>query len=151
MKDIEEYGLLKDDEWDYLPWIPNPRPPFKIWVTPEEIAPFFIVQHHPYAVSLLLKVKDGFMADAFFKIGLKGSSEDWENFTKGVIAEYEENNSGEDLFRFDLDEDIFCVFSQYVDDLLMLARIIRKACDDEGSVQKYIKLKEMNDEINEGR
>lgn len=37
MKNIEQYGLLKDDEWKYLAWIPNPRPPFRIWVMKEEI------------------------------------------------------------------------------------------------------------------
>lgn len=36
------------------------RPPFKIRTTPEDIAPFFFVNHHPYALALLLKIKDGF-------------------------------------------------------------------------------------------
>lgn len=138
MKDIEQYGLLKDDEWEYLPWIPNPRPPFKVWVSPEEIAPFFLVEHHPYAVSLLLKIKDGFRTDIFHKAGLVGSSKDWATLTKALIKEYEENNSGENLFQFDSDEDVFCVFSQYVDDLFMLARILREVCDDEVRMCKYL-------------
>lgn len=142
MKDIEQYGLLKDDEWEYLPWIPNPRPPFKIWVMPEDIEPFFIVQHHPYALSLLLKIDDGFKVDTFNKIGLKGSSKDWETLTKGLIKEYEENTSGVDFFQFDSDKDIFCVFSQYVDDLMMLAKIIRATCNDEELMHNYLDFKE---------
>lgn len=78
MKEIEQYGLLKDDEWECLPWIPDPRPPFKIWVGPEEIAPFFLVQHNPYAISVLLKIDEGFKADTFQKFGLEGSSMDWK-------------------------------------------------------------------------
>lgn len=138
MKDIEQYGMLKDDEWECLPWISNPRPPFKIWVTPEDIAPFFIVQHHPYAVSLLLKIDERFKVDIFNKIGLEGSSKDWEMLTKKLIKEYEENHSGVALFKFDSDHDIFCVFSQYVDDLLLLAKIIRTTCNDEELMYNYL-------------
>lgn len=145
MKDIEQYGLLKDDEWEYLPWIPNPRPPFKIWVQPEDIAPFFFIQHHPYALSLLLKIDDGFKADTFNQIELEGNSKDWEALTKGLIKEYEENNSGMGLFHFDSDEGIFCVFSQYVDDLMMLATIIRATCDDDKLMRNYLGFKENKD------
>ena len=56
MKDFCQYGNRRDDEWEILPWIPDPRPPFKIWVKPEQIAPFFLIPHHPYAISLLLKI-----------------------------------------------------------------------------------------------
>ena len=35
-----------------------------------------------------------------------------------MIQEFEENNSGVDLFHFDSDEDVFCVYSQYIDDLI---------------------------------
>lgn len=142
MKNIEQYGLLKDDEWEYLPWIPNPRPPFKIWIRKEDIEPFFIVQHYPYALSLLLKIDDGFKVDVFHKIGLEGSSKDWENLTKGLIKEYEENNSGVDLFQFDSDKDVFCVFSQYIDDLMMLAKILRTTCNDEVLMHYYLDFKE---------
>lgn len=55
MKDLCQYGNRPEDEWEILPWIPDPRPPFKIWVKPEQIAPFFLIPHHPYALSLLLK------------------------------------------------------------------------------------------------
>ncbi len=55
MKDLCQYGNRPEDEWEILPWIPDPRPPFKIWVKPEQIAPFFLIPHHPYAISLLLK------------------------------------------------------------------------------------------------
>ena len=41
MKDLCQYGNRPEDEWEILPWIPDPRPPFKIWVKPEQIAPFF--------------------------------------------------------------------------------------------------------------
>lgn len=142
MKDIEQYGLLKDNEWEYLPWIPDLRPPFKIWVQAEDIAPFFIIQHHPYSLSLLLKIDKGFKADVFNKAGLEGNSADWEALTKSLIKEYEENNSGEGLFRFDSDEDVFCVFSQYVDDLMMLAKIISATCNDEKLMRSYLGFRE---------
>lgn len=142
MKAIDQYGQLKDEEWEILPWIPDPRPPFHIWVKPEQIAPFFLVPHHPYAISLLLKIRDGFQSDTFGKLGLTGSSQDWERLTRGVIREFEENNSGVDLFHFDSDEDIFCVYSQYIDDLMMLSKMIRAACDDEKTVRMYLGMSE---------
>ena len=43
------------------------RPPFKLHTKPEDIAPFFFVEHHPYALSVLLKIDDGFQADTFRK------------------------------------------------------------------------------------
>lgn len=138
MKEIEQYGLLKDDEWERLPWISDPRPPFKIWVSPEEIAPFFLVEHHPYAISVLLKMDEGFKADAFQKFGLKGGSKDWETLAKGMIIEWEEKNSGIDLFHFDSDEDIFCIYSQYIDDLLRFAKTLRAACDNESAMLRYL-------------
>ena len=56
MKDLCKYGNRPEVEWEILPWIPDPRPPFKIWVKPEQIAPFFLGPHHPYAISLLLPI-----------------------------------------------------------------------------------------------
>ena len=53
MKDLFQYGNRREEEWEILPWIPDPRPPFKIWVKPDQIAPFFLIPHHPYAISLL--------------------------------------------------------------------------------------------------
>ena len=47
MKDLCQYGNRPEDEWEILPWIPDPRPPFKIWVKPEQIAPFFLIPHPP--------------------------------------------------------------------------------------------------------
>lgn len=138
MKDIEQYGLLRDDEWEVIPWLPNPRPPFNIWVKPEDIAPFFFVQHYPFALSLLLRISDSFKADIFNKVGFEGSSKDWEIFTMGVIKEWEENNSGTDMFHFDSDEDVFCVFSQYIDDLMLFAKMLRAACNDEKSMRNYL-------------
>ena len=43
-----------------------------------------------------------------------------------------------DLFHFDSDEDVFCVYSQYIDDLMMLAKMIRAACDDEKTMRTYL-------------
>ena len=78
MKDLCQYGNRPEDEWEILPWIPDPRPPFKIWVKPEQIAPFFLIPHHPYAISLLLKISDGFRTCGFISenqgVGLSGVS-----------------------------------------------------------------------------
>lgn len=52
------------------------------------------MEHHPYALSLLLKIGDGFKTDVFRKMGLEGSSKDWETLVTGFIKEWEENNSG---------------------------------------------------------
>ena len=82
MKDLCQYGNRRDDEWEMLPWIPDPRPPFKIWVKPEQIAPFFLIPHHPYALSLLLKINDGFRTEEFRRLGLTGSSGDWERLVR---------------------------------------------------------------------
>jgi len=133
MKDLCQYGNRPEDEWEILPWIPDPRPPFKIWVKPEQIAPFFLIPHHPYALSLLLKINNGFRTEVFRRLGLTGSSGDWERLVRGVIQEFEENNSGVDLFHFDSDEDVFCVYSQYIDDLMLLSKMIRAACDNDVS------------------
>ena len=138
MKDLCQYGNRPEAEWEILPWIPDPRPPFKIWVKPEQIVPFFFVPHHPYAISLLLKISDGFRTQEFRRLGLTGSSEDWERLVRGVIQEFEENNSGMDLFHFDSDEDVFCVYSQYIDDLMLLSKMIRAACDDEKTMRTYL-------------
>ena len=108
MKDLYQYGNRPDDEWEVLPWIPDPRPPFNIWVKPEQIAPFFLIPHYPYAISLLLKINDGFCA---------------EEFTK-----------------FDSDEDVFCVYSQYIDDLMMLAKMIKAACYNENTMRTVLGL-----------
>ena len=88
MKDLCQYGNRPEDEWEILPWIPDPRPPFKIWVKPEQIAPFFLIPHHPYAISLLLKISDGFRTEKFRRLGLTGSSGDWERLVRGVIREH---------------------------------------------------------------
>ena len=133
MKDIEEYGLKKDDEWE----LPHPRPPFRIQVEPEELAPFFILQH-PYSISVLLKINEGFKTDTFKKFGLDGGSKDWEALARGKIIEWEEQNSGKDLFRFDCDEDVFCIYSQYIDDLLMFAKTLRTACNNESVMLRYL-------------
>ena len=54
---------------------------------------FFLIPHHPYAIALLLKISDGFRTEEFRRLGLIGSSEDWERLVRGVIQEFEENNS----------------------------------------------------------
>ena len=143
MKDLCQYGNRPEDEWEILPWIPDPRPPFKIWAKPEQIAPFFLIPHHPYAISLLLKISDGVRTEEFRRLGLIGSSEDWERLVRGVIQEFEENNSGVDLFHFDSDEDVFCVYSQYIDDLMLLSKMIRAACDNEKTMGMYLNMSEV--------
>ena len=72
-----------------------------------------------------------------------GSSEDWERLVRGVILEFEENNSGQDLFHFDSDEDVFCVYSQYIDDLMLLSKMIRAACDNEKTMGMYLNMSEV--------
>lgn len=138
MKDLCQYGNRPEDEWEILPWIPHPRPSFKIWVKPEQIAPFFFVSHYPHAISLLLKINDRFCAEEFRLLGLTGSCEDWERLVRGVIQEFEKNNSGVGLFHFDSDEDVFCVYSQYIDDLMLLSKMIRTACDNEKTMRTFL-------------
>ena len=66
----------------------------------------------------------------------------WERLVRGVIREFEENNSGVDLFHFDSDEDVFCVYSQYIDDLMLLSKMIRAACDNEKTMGMYLNMSE---------
>ena len=73
MKDFSQYGNRPDDQWEMLPWIPDPRPPFKIWVKPEQIAPFFLIPHHPYAI-----VAEGAVIEAEATVGAPPSDDpDW--------------------------------------------------------------------------
>ena len=51
MKDLCQYGNRPEDEWEILPWIPDPRPPFKIWAKPEQIAPFFLIRINRITIS----------------------------------------------------------------------------------------------------
>ncbi len=152
MKKYEQYGQRKNEEWEWFPWLPwwppETRPPFKIRTKPEDIAPFFFVDHHPYALSLLLKISDGFKADTFHKMGLKGSSKDWETLVTGFIDEWEEENSGVNMFHFDSDEDVFCVYSQYIDDISLFSRLLRAACNDEKQMHDYFErgLKRLNEQ-----
>ena len=146
MKDLCQYGNRPEDEWEILPWIPDPRPPFKIWVKPEQIGQRQMCIRDSYAISLLLKISDGFRTEEFRRLGLIGSSEDWERLARGVIQEFEENNSGVDLFHFDSDEDVFCVYSQYIDDLMLLSKMIRAACDNEKTMGTYLGIGEVEDE-----
>ena len=147
MKDLFQYGNRREEEWGesgaLSSWYFTGRAaPFKIWVKPDQIAPFFLIPHHPYAISLLLKISDGFQVEEFCRLGRTGSSKDWERLVRGVIREFEKNNSGRDLFHFDSDEDVFCVYSQYIDDLMMLAKLIRAACADEKTMGMYLNMSE---------
>ena len=90
--------------------------------------------------------RNGFRTEVFRRLGLIGSSEDWERLVRGVIQEFEENNSGVDLFHFDSDEDVFCVYSQYIDDLMLLSKMIRAACDNEKTMGTYLGIGEVEDE-----
>jgi len=147
LKDIQKYGLLKDEEWEILPWISSPRPAFKIWATPERIKPFFIIEHHPYAVSVLLRIDDKFKINVFNKIGRQGNSNDWEALIKAFMKEYfimEEYEFDDfpcwnlNYMKFDSDKDIFCIFSQYIDDLLRLAVEFHKMCEDEKQMLDFL-------------
>ena len=71
--------------------------------------------------------------------------QDWEQLVKGVIQKFEENNSGQDRFYFDSDGDVFCVYSQYIDDLMMLSKMIRAACDDEKRMWVYLGMSEADE------
>ena len=93
MKDLFQYGNRREEEWEILPWIPDPRPPFKIWVKPDQIAPFFLIPHHPYAISLLLKISDGFQVEEFCRLGRTGSSKDWERLVPGVLEKQQRQGS----------------------------------------------------------
>ena len=138
MKNILEYGVLKK-EWE-LPWIDyDNRPPFKIWVSPEEIVPFFFVEHHPVSLSLLLYISDNYKFEIFQKAGLDGNSQDWKKLAKRLIKDYEENNSGIDMFHFDCDDAVFCIYSEYVDDLIAFAkRYLKVTCNDEEKMLSYL-------------
>ena len=96
------------------------------------------MEHHPYALSVLLKIDDRFQVDTFRKIGLHGSSKDWEMIATGFIEKWEEDNSGVDMFHFDSYEDIFCVYSQYIDDIVLFAKLFRKMCNDEKEMRAYL-------------
>ena len=82
-------------------------------------------------------------------MGLKGSSKDWETLATGFIEEWEENNSGIDVFHFDSDEDVFCVYSQYINDIIVFSEYFREVCNDEQQMRAYLdrgfkKLNEQN-------
>ena len=146
MKDLCQYGNGRRTNGKSCPGYLIRARPSKFWVKPEQIAPFFLIPHHPYAISLLLKISDGFRTEEFCRLGLTGSSGDWERLVRGVIREFEESNSGEDLFHFDSDEDVFCVYSQYIDDLMLLSKMIRAACDNEKMMGTYLGIGEVEDE-----
>ena len=78
--------------------------------------------------------------------GSGSPGKDWETLVTGFIKDWEENNSGVDMFHFDSDEDFFCVYSQYIDDISLFSRVLRKECDDEKLMFKYLGcgFKEMN-------
>lgn len=104
-----------------------------------------ILSHSPPPLCDLpsAEISDGFRTEEFRRLGLIGSSEDWERLVRGVIQEFEENNSGVDLFHFDSDEDVFCVYSQYIDDLMLLSKMIRAACDNEKTMGMYLNMSEV--------
>ena len=58
----------------------------------------------------------------------------------------EKNNWKGWLFHFDSDEDVFCVYSQYIDDLMLLSKMIRAACDDVKAMRTYLGIGEVEDE-----
>ena len=42
--------------------------------------------------------------------------------------------------------DVFCVYSQYIDDLMLLSKMIRAACDNEKTMGTYLGIGEVEDE-----
>lgn len=72
------------------------------------------------------------------KIRICGGSKDWETLATGFIEEWEEENSGVDMFHFDSDEDVFCVYSQYIDDITLFAKLLREVCNDEQKMHAYL-------------
>ena len=81
MKDFSQYGNRPDDQWEMLPWIPDPRPPFKIWVKPEQIAPFFLI---PTTLCALpsAEINNGFRAEVFRRLGTDWKrAEDWSGWS----------------------------------------------------------------------
>ena len=60
-----------------------------------------------------------------------------------MIQVVEEINRGAVLFHFDSDEDVFCVYSQYIDDLMLLSKMIRAACDNEKTMGMYLNMSEV--------
>lgn len=142
MKPLNEYGLLNDDEWEYLPWIDHDtRPPFvfRDYIR-ERLSPFFIVEHHPMAVSILLRISDNYKADVFKSCGLTGSSENWERLARLIIPVYESENSGIDMFHFDSDEDIFCIYSEYVDNVIKFVAtyLNHRVCKNDEVLKNYL-------------
>ena len=105
----------------------------------QKLKPFFIVGHYPYTVSLLLKINTNYKADVFHKAGLQGSSKDWERLSAILMDDYYMENSGIDLFEFDSDDDIFCIFSEYIDAVFRFAlRYLLLVCNDDDSMIKYL-------------
>ena len=51
-----------------------------------------------------------------------------------------------DLFHFDSDEDVFCVYSLYIDDLMLLSKMIRAVCDNEKTMRTYLGIGEVEHE-----
>lgn len=76
MKGFCQYGDRRGGEWEILSWIPDPCPPLKIWVRLGRIMPFLLILHHPYVISLLLEINDGFRTEKFRWLELIGSSAD---------------------------------------------------------------------------
>lgn len=97
------------------------------------------MEHHPVSLSLLLYISDHYKTDVFLKAGLNGNSQDWKKLAKRLILDYEENHGGIDMFQFDCDDAIFCIYSEYVDDWIAFSKWYLKAiCNDEEKMLSYL-------------
>lgn len=141
MKDLFEYGNCDINEFEYQLWeIYDANAWEKIIPPPERFLPFLIVKHYPYSLSVLLKINDNIQSKVFKKAGLHGNSQDWELLTKRLIQQYMHDNSCyPDIFKFDSDEDYFCVYSESIDSVARLTLIyLISVCNDDEKLLYYL-------------
>lgn len=142
MKDLFEYGYCDISEFEYQLWeLCDADTWEKITPPPERFLPFLIVKHYPYSLSVLLKISDNIQSEVFKKAGLHGNSQDWELLTKRLIQQYIHDNScySPDIFRFDSDEDYFCVYSEAIDAVARLALVyLVSVCNDAEKLLYYL-------------
>lgn len=142
MKDLFEYGHCDISEFEYQLWKLFDADIWeKIIPLPERFFPFLIVKHYPYSLSVLLKISDNIQSEVFRKAGLHGNSQDWELLTKRLIQQYIYDNScySPDIFRFDSDEDYFCVYSEDIEAVGRLTLVyLVSVCNDAEKLLYYL-------------
>lgn len=142
MKDLFEYGHRDISEFEFQLWKLYEDDTWKkATPPPERFSPFLIVKHYPYSLSVLLKISDNVQSEVFKKAGFYGNSKDWELLTKRLIKQYLYDNScwSPDIFRFDSDEDYFCVYSEDIESVIRLTfRYLIPVCNDEVRMLYYL-------------